>query len=391
MRLRRLSGVLMDRRRSPRTQANCLQLAYWDGSQSVLGRIREVSSHGAFVETQSQWCAKTILQTQLIAELPLPVLSEGVAQGVSTPENGATESSGNRNVLHTKSARPTETVSIPLTCRVVRLVHEGICVDFMHGSKKQRLAVESFLMTVKERTRTGEANAREATAPQPTKETVVPEAPKDCVWRFAERPGKLHAALQIVHRLWGTVIAERARIPRFQWAAYGQPVAIPSLPLVSFAAQPAETSSGSVAVAPPIPIEPNEIASSNVWSPRGTREPIKWAWLIAVAILTLAIAWMLHRAVSGPARIALGLQVVSREKQLEIHWNHDATPIRNAAKGVMRISDGGVQEVMEFDATQLRDGAVAYSPTSNDVTVRLEVNSVDGTTSSESIRSVAIP
>ena len=183
MRLRPSSEVVVDRRRSPRTQANCLQLAYWDGSQGVR-RIREVSSHGAFVETQDQWCAGTILRTHLIAELPLPALSEGVAQGVSTPENVATESSGNRNVLHTKSARQTETVSIPLTCRVVRLVHEGICVDFMHRSKKQRLAVESFLLTVRERTRTGEANAREATAPQPTNETVVPEDPKDCGWRL---------------------------------------------------------------------------------------------------------------------------------------------------------------------------------------------------------------
>jgi hypothetical protein len=390
MRLRPFSEVLKDRRRSPRTQANCLQLAYWDGS-SVLRRIREVSSHGAFVETQNQWCAGTVLRTHLIAELPLPVLSEGVAQRVSTPEDGATESSGNHNGLHTKSARPTETVSIPLTCRVVRVVHEGICVDFIHRSKKQRLTVESFLMTVKERTRTGDGNAREATAPQPANETVVPEAPKDCVWGFAERPVKLHPALQILHLLWGTVIGECARIQRFQRAAYDQLVAIPSLLLVSPAAQPAETSSGSVAVAPPIPIEPNEIAPSNIWGPRGTRKPIKWAWLIAVAILTLASAWMLHRAVSGPARIALGLQVVSREKQLEIHWNNDATPIRSAVKGVMRISDGGVQEVLELDATQLRDGTVAYSPTSNDVTVRLEVNSVDGTTSSESMRPVASP
>jgi hypothetical protein len=391
MRLRPLSEVVTDRRRSPRTQAICLQLAYWDGSQGVLKRIREVSSHGAFVETQSQWCADTVMQTQLIAELPLPALSEGVAQGVSTPENVATESSGNHNVLQTKSARPTETMSIALTCRVVRLVHEGICVDFMHRSEKERLAVESFLITVKERTRTGEANASEAIAPQPIKETVVPEDPKDCVWRFAERPVKQHPALQIVHQLWGTVIGECARIQRFHWAANDQRVAIPSIPLVSLAAQPAETSSDSVAVAPPIPIEPNEIAPSNVQGPHGTRVAIKWAWLIAVAILTLANAWMLRRAVSGPARIPLGLQVVSRGKQLEIHWNHDATPIRNAAKGVMRISDGGVQEVIEFDATQLRDGAVAYSPTSNDVTVRFEVNSVDGTTSSASMRSVAIP
>jgi hypothetical protein len=219
----------------------------------------------------------------------------------------------------------------------------------------------------------------------------VPAAPKDCVWGFVGRPVKLHPALQILHLLWGTVIGECARIQRFQRATYDQLVAIPFLSLVSPAAQPAETSSGSVAVAPPIPIEPNEIAPSNIWGPRGTRKPIKWAWLIAVTILMLAIAWMLHRAVSGPARIALGLQVVSREKQLEIHWNNDATPIRNAAKGVMRISDGGVQEVLELDATQLRNGTVAYSPTSNDVTVRLEVNSVDGTTSSESMRPVASP
>jgi hypothetical protein len=186
------------------------------------------------------------------------------------------------------------------------------------------------------------------------------------------------------------VIGVCAQIQRFQWAANAQPAVIPFLPLGSPAARPAETSSGSVAVAPPIPIKPDEIAPSNTLAHR-TRAPIKWAWLISVAILTLAFAWMLHRAVSGPARIPLGLQVVTRGKQLEIHWNHDANAIRNAAKGVIRISDGGIQEVIEFDAAQLRDGALAYSPMTNDVSVRFEVNSVDGTTSSESMRSVGIP
>jgi hypothetical protein len=267
MRLRPSSEVFKDRRRSPRTQANCLQLAYWDGS-SVLRRIREVSSHGAFVETQNHWCPGTVLRTHLIAELPLPVLSEGVAPGGSTPGNGAPKSSGNHNVLHTKSARLTETVSIPLTCRVVRLVDEGICVAFIHRSKKQRLALESFLMTVIERTWAGEANAREATATQPTNETVVPQAPKDRVWRFAERPVKVHPALQGLHLLWGTVLGECARIQRFQRAAYDQLVAIPFLSLVSPTAQPGEIFSGAVAAAPPIPIEPNEIAPSNIWGPR---------------------------------------------------------------------------------------------------------------------------
>ena len=119
---------------------------------------------------------------------------------------------------------------------------------------------------------------------------------------------------------------------------------------------------------------------------------MKWARVAAVvAILGVAIAWMLNRAGSSHTRIPLGLQVVSRNKVLEIRWNHNAAPVRNAAKGMMRISDGGVQEVIEFDATQLRDGAVAYSPNTNDVSVRLEVNGADGTSASESVRSVAVP
>ena len=47
----------------------------------------------------------------------------------------------------------------------------------------------------------------------------------------------------------------------------------------------------------------------------------------------------------------------------------------------MRISDGGLDEVIESDAKQLHDGAVAYSPTSTDITVRLEIKGVDGTSS----------
>lgn len=183
--------------------------------------------------------------------------------------------------------------------------------------------------------------------------------------------------------------SERIRIQGSQLATNQQPFASTAPARVSSAGRPGETPSGSVAAAPTIAIEPNEIAPSKVRA-HGTHQPIKWAWLIAVTTLTLVIAWMLNRAVSGPARIPLGLQVVSREKQLEIHWNQ-TRPIRNATKGVMRISDGGIQEVIEFDVTQLRDGGVHYSPMTNDVNVRLEVSGLDGTSSSESVRSVAIP
>lgn len=662
--LRRLPQVPTDRRRSPRTQTNYLQLAYWNGSHGVRGRIREVSSHGAFVETADRWCAGTVLQAQLVAELPLPVLiPEAATQDPSALESDVIPSGGG-NQVQTKSALATETVNIALTCRVVRLVPEGICVGFVHSNVKERHALEAFLLAVEERKRTVEISAIGASVAQTTGEMVVqaapqdvvPAAPKDYVWWFPGCPVKVRLALEMVprlsQRLWGagsgnleqgllfgrsrggvteildfqpagddsvpTMIAalpseskqsligyyrteqgetfhlnpqdqclaehcfrepynvflmvrsdrfgppkatfyfhgedgrmvdfafmefpfspsllateERGRIQKSQPAAAERPIAIPLPPparppaddgsnkhgfvpraietsfnnrsfgerhshilrkIFSGSASPSsshhsmalratrqngdleltwnpqsapiaaatsglisiedgksgrqvsldskqlrggrllysptsdqvwmsltvtsptgaaadavtailpklgqtsprktgESPSNSVA-APPISIKPLEIVAQRVWALR-THVSMKWA-LIPVAILTLVFVWMLSRgslgtSVSKTARVPIGLRVVSRGNQLEIHWNHDTATIRNAAKGVMRISDGGVQEVVEFDPTQLRDGAVAYSPKSNDVSVRFEVNALDGTSLSESVRSVAIP
>jgi hypothetical protein len=47
--------------------------------------------------------------------------------------------------------------------------------------------------------------------------------------------------------------------------------------------------------------------------------------------------------------------------------------------------------VVPFDPGQLRDGYVAYTPTTNEVSVHLEVTGKDGGTVAESIQSPAIP
>jgi hypothetical protein len=57
----------------------------------------------------------------------------------------------------------------------------------------------------------------------------------------------------------------------------------------------------------------------------------------------------------------------------------------------MKITDDGITESVPFDQSQLRDGYVAYTPKTSDVSIRLEVTGKDGGTTSESIRSVAIP
>jgi hypothetical protein len=88
---------------------------------------------------------------------------------------------------------------------------------------------------------------------------------------------------------------------------------------------------------------------------------------------------------------SLGLSVTPRQHQLEIRWNPQAAAIAASKNGVMTITDAGTTEAVPFDQEQLRDGFVAYGPTTSDVSIRLEVTGQDGSTTSESIRSVTIP
>lgn len=160
------------------------------------------------------------------------------------------------------------------------------------------------------------------------------------------------------------------------------------------------------ALADPPPPVPDPAPKRRLWS-ESSGEPIQWMRLLPLAgLLSLGIAAaelaLNHNPAPAPepaaaastvqvGEAALGLRVTSRPKQLEIHWSHDAKAVVNAVKGEMRITDGSETEVIAFEPRQLQDGAVAYTPVTNDVNIRLEVKSPDGGSTVESVRAVAIP
>lgn len=150
---------------------------------------------------------------------------------------------------------------------------------------------------------------------------------------------------------------------------------------------------------------PKQTAPPPVHSPG--RDRIRWSRLLPTAALmvvgigALQLATSSNRTaaaeVAAPAaaeagsETRLGLTVTSRQQQLDIRWNRESPVIAASDKGVMRITEDGITEVVPFDQDQLRDGYVAYTPKTNDVSIRLEVTGKDGGATSESIRSVAIP
>jgi hypothetical protein len=132
--------------------------------------------------------------------------------------------------------------------------------------------------------------------------------------------------------------------------------------------------------------------------------------LVVVAIVLTQMAWSSRGTTSAnsapesetaepkPAsttpsnyETALGLKVIAPPHQLEIRWNRAAPAIASAVKGTLSISEAGVTEAIPFDPQELREGYVAYTPKTNDVSIRFEVSGATGAATTESVRVVAIP
>jgi hypothetical protein len=133
-------------------------------------------------------------------------------------------------------------------------------------------------------------------------------------------------------------------------------------------------------------------------------EPISWMRLLTTtALFSIGTAAVLagldtrHPAAAAkvPATAGyespLGLKVTSRKQQLEIRWDHALGAVLNGGKAVIKITEGEMTELIPMDRNDLQDGYVSYTPMTNDVRIRFEVNQADGTSVTESARVVAIP
>jgi hypothetical protein len=142
------------------------------------------------------------------------------------------------------------------------------------------------------------------------------------------------------------------------------------------------------------------------------RDGIRWSRLVPTAALmvigigALQLATNSNHTVSAaPAEATaatlptavvgtdtgLGLAVTSRPHQLEIRWNRESSAITESDRGVMKITEAGTTQAIPFDQRQLRDGYVAYTPTTSEVSITFDVTKRDGSVTTESTRSVAIP
>ncbi|HEY2016911.1 MAG TPA: TonB family protein, partial [Bryobacteraceae bacterium] len=177
-------------------------------------------------------------------------------------------------------------------------------------------------------------------------------------------------------------------------AAAAPPVAKVEAPAAKVEVPPAKIESKPAAE--PLAAEPETQPASGMATLRSSK--FTWAALGAVVPLILMVVLFIYpgvlrrgsQPVSGVDSSALALRVERTGGELQLTWNRDSDPIRNATKAVLSISDGEQHQDVAMDLAQLQKGSIAYTPATADVVFRMEVSGKgDSKTGSEMVRALS--
>jgi TonB family protein len=124
-------------------------------------------------------------------------------------------------------------------------------------------------------------------------------------------------------------------------------------------------------------------AESNLGSPR------KWEWVAGSVIVFLLLAagfYALRGRKGAVSQIEapetslnsdFGLKLDRIGNDWRLSWNPNVEAIAKATSGELSIVDGTLQKTVELNASDLRSGAIVYSPVTNDVVLKLQVSGDD--------------
>jgi len=127
----------------------------------------------------------------------------------------------------------------------------------------------------------------------------------------------------------------------------------------------------------------------------------KWQWTIATLVIAVLLAAGIFHFRSSvktagsvpkaemPIDSSLGLKFDRTGTDLRLSWNPNAAAIVNATSGELLINDGPVNKTVNLDSSDLRRGTITYSPLTDDLVLRLQVDTADSSGPvSESVRIV---
>ena len=143
----------------------------------------------------------------------------------------------------------------------------------------------------------------------------------------------------------------------------------------------------------PAPSKPAEKAAETHKGGKGMKLILAAAATIALFVGMFVYPGFLRHSNKPPVAgqgdsSPLQLRVERSNGDLLLTWNRDTDAIRNATKATLLITDGAQTENVDMDLSQLRNnGSIMYSPSSSDVSFKMEVIGRDQSkTTSEIVR-----
>ena len=127
-------------------------------------------------------------------------------------------------------------------------------------------------------------------------------------------------------------------------------------------------------------------ASTRQFANMGSKRYVAWTAAAAGLLLVAAALWQpFTRSSSERAHNVLALNIESTPSGLRLTWDRRNPVLRGQSSATLFITDGDLEKKIVLDGSQLRNGAILYGPTSQDVNFRLQVGDF-----TESLRALAL-
>ena len=131
---------------------------------------------------------------------------------------------------------------------------------------------------------------------------------------------------------------------------------------------------------------PQEYVEENPASENEPWKQIKWQWIAgALALMTLlaVVTFQVRNRLARntpetksemPVSSSFGLKFDRVGTDIRLTWDAQSAAILNATGGQLVITDGPISKTVNLDPTDLKRGSLTYSPLTNDLLFKLQVN-----------------
>ena len=205
-------------------------------------------------------------------------------------------------------------------------------------------------------------------------------------------------------------------LPRARIAAITEPAAKPApITPAPFTAPPPQVepvpspprAAGEIRLRTPAALPPTRVAPAGVQPAPPSGEPpepipsfgmqthsfggSRWLWILPVLLVIGVVGFLLMQKTATAPMQSFSLRVAPEGDTVEISWDPDSVPVRDAQRAYIEIQDGPDKKRLSLTPEQLHSGKTTYARRTGDIALEMNLVDAGGRQNHEFARLVAQP